>query len=138
LRSQWLVVAAAAAVGLAFGAVGTSVLHGDSAGSAPTASVHPAKPLGSELSKTDGTVVGAVATLSVDAKQVYVVTVSSGPVGMHYACRLRLRDGRIVPAGRFLLRSSSAVWILPAQPRAVELRLIAKNGSGPVWSTARL
>lgn len=138
LRSQWLVVAAAAAVGLAFGAVGAGALHHDSAGSPPSASVHPAKPLGSELSKTDGTVVGAVATLSVDAQQVYVVTVSSGPVGMHYACRLRLRNGRIVPAGRFLLRSSSAVWILPAQPRAVELRLIAKDGNGPVWSTARL
>jgi hypothetical protein len=138
MHGQWLVAAASALIGLALGAAATQAFQDDSAPSAPSASIQPTKPLGSELSKTDGTVVGAVATLSVDSKQVYVVTVSSGPVGMHYACRLRLRDGRIVPAGRVLLRSSSAVWIVPAQPKAVELRLIAKNGSGPVWSTARL
>ena len=138
MRGRWLLAAASVVVGLALGATATQAIRHDSAPSKPSASIHPARPLGSSLNKSDGTVVGAVATLSVDAKQVYVVTVSSGPVGMRYACRLRLRDGRIVPAGRFLLRSSSAVWVLPAQPRAVELRLIAKDGNGPVWSTARL
>lgn len=135
---QWLVVAASAVIGLALGAGVTHVLQDDSAPSAPAASNPPAKPPGSELSKQDGTVVGAVTTSSVGDKQVYVVTVSSGPVGMHYKCQLRLKDGRTVPAGRVLLNSQSAVWVLPAQPKAVKLELIARDGKGPLWSTARL
>jgi hypothetical protein len=135
LHGQWLMVAAAAVIGLALGVGATRALSNDSA---PSASVQPTKQPASQLSKTDGTVVGAVATISVDAKQVYVVTVSSGPVGMHYKCELKLRDGRLVPAARVLLRSSSAVWIVPARPKAVQLRLVAHDGDGPLWSTATL
>jgi hypothetical protein len=138
MHGQWLVAAASAVIGLALGAAATQAFQDDSAPSAPSASNRPAKPLGSELSKTDGTVVGAVTTSSVGAKQVYVVTVSSGPVGMRYRCRLELQDGRIVPVGRVLLDSQSAVWVLPAQPKAVRLELVARDGKGPVWSTARL
>jgi len=138
VHGQWLLVAASAVLGLALGAGVTHALQDDSAPSAPSASNRPAKTPGSELSKQDGTVVGAVTTSSVGGKQVYVVTVSSGPVGMRYKCQLRLKGGRTVPAGRVLLDSQSAVWVLPAQPKAVKLELIARDGKGPLWSTARL
>jgi anti-sigma factor RsiW len=138
VHGQWLAVAASAVLGLALGAGVTHALQDDSAPNPPSASNRPAKPPGSQLSMKDGTVVGAVTTSSVGAKQVYVVTVSSGPVGMRYKCQLRLQDGRIVPAGRVLLNSQSAVWVLPAQPKAVKLELIARDGKGPLWSTARL
>jgi anti-sigma factor RsiW len=132
VRGQWLLVAAAAVIGLALGAVATHALQDDTP-SAPTA-----QRLGSQLSKVDGTVVGAVTSSSVGSEKVYVVMVSDGPVGMRYKCQLKLADGRTVAAGRVLLEKKSAVWVLPAQPQAVELVLIAHNGKGPLWSTATL
>jgi hypothetical protein len=140
-RGRWVWAAASAAVGLALGAGVTYTLVQDP--STPSASVSPtpspAPSLGSDLSKLDGTVVGEVSTAFVGNKRVYVVMVHTGPVGMRYTCTFRLRDGSTVPGGRWRLTSEPAVWIMPA-PRAAARRLVlvANDGRGPVWSTARL
>lgn len=137
VTGQWLLVAAAAVVGLALGAGVTHALNPDETSAPPSASPS-AQQLGSQLSKVDGTIVGAVTRSSVGSQDVYVVMVNDGPVGMRYKCVLRLADGRTVPAGRVHLDKRSAVWLLPASPKAVELDLIAHNGAGPLWSKATL
>ena len=137
VRGQWLLVAAAAVVGLALGAGVTRAVLPEETSAPPSASPS-AQQLGSQLSKEDGTIVGAVTRSSVGSQDVYVVMVNDGPVGMRYKCVLRLADGRTVPAGRVHLDQRSAVWLLPASPKAVELDLIAHNGAGPLWSKATL
>jgi hypothetical protein len=147
-RDRWMWVAASAAVGLIIGVAATYTLVHDpstpSAGPSPTPSPAPTYTIGSDLSKLDGTVVGEVSTAFVGKKQVYVVMVHTGPVGIRYKWRFRLKDGSLVPGGRVRLNSDSAVWIVPA-PRATatkqelkNLELVANDGEGPLWSKARL
>lgn len=134
-RGRWALVAASAAVGLALGAGATYLLDDRASDPAPAAA--PDGPA-FELVKKDGEVVGAVAPSFVGNHQVYVVTVTSGPVGMRYRCKLVLQNGGTVPGGRWLLGSQPATWIVPGPAGATQLVLVANDGKGPVWSRASL
>ena len=135
-RAVWLLAAASALVGLALGAGATYTIEHRSA-TASTAS--PGTSPGSDLKKADGTVVGTVSATFVGRKEVYVIMVRTGPVGMRYTCELKLQDGSTLPGGRWRLTDQPAVWIVP-RPRAAvtQLVLVANDGKGPVWSKASL
>jgi hypothetical protein len=92
------------------------------------------------LETPDGDRVGSVTRTLMDGEPVYVVTVTTGPVGMNYLCLLRLEDGKQIEVADWVLHSERGeTWVIdvPAQDVS-ELVMVANGGAGPVWSTARL
>jgi predicted anti-sigma-YlaC factor YlaD len=133
-RRGVVLVGAGCAAGLVLGVAGTYVV---------TLRAEPAPVVRSSvdavLRTDDGDGVGTVTSSSLKGRHVYVMTVHSAPVGMHYLCRIRLRDGSTVDAADWVTRSSSATWIIDRDPAgAVEVLLVSHNGTGPVWARARL
>jgi hypothetical protein len=131
-------VAASCAVGLLLGATGTYLVAQRT--SEPSERTEVAtQDVDAVLRTAGGETVGTVTATYLGKRPVYVMTVRSAAVGMHYVCRIELRDGRTVDAADWVTRSSSATWVVdrgPADP--VELTLVTDNGAGPVWSRARL
>jgi hypothetical protein len=133
-RRPLLLAAAGCAVGLLLGVTGTYVVT-QRAEQAEVAE----RPVDAVLRTREGDDVGRVTSAVLEGRRVYVMTVHSAKVGMHYACRIRLRDGRTVDVGDWVTRSSTATWVVARDPAgAVEMLLVAGNGTGPVWSRARL
>lgn len=139
-RRRWAVVAASGAVGLVLGAVGTFALSRQAEPSASTSTTaRSGAAAGVPLLTGEGAEVGRVAESRVGPRRVYVLTVHSARVGNHYLCRLRLKDGRDIDAADWVMRSSTAVWVIdrPAAP-VDEVMLVARDGAGPVWSRATM
>jgi hypothetical protein len=133
-RTSLLLVAASCALGLLLGVTGTFVATRLSDDSGVVASSTDAV-----LRTDDGRAVGTVAPSFVNGRPVYVMTVHSAEVGMHYVCRLRLRDGRTVAVADWVTYGPTATWVIDGDPPdAVEVELVTDNGTGPVWSRARL
>ena len=135
-RHRWQLVAASVAAGLAVGVGGSyAVSQLDDPPQQSTLAEDR-----SLLETPDGDRVGSVTRTLMDGEPVYVVTVTTGPVGMNYLCLLRLEDGKQIEVADWVLHSERGeTWVIdvPAQDVS-ELVMVANGGAGPVWSTARL
>lgn len=133
LRSRWALAAASVAAGVAVG-MGLATVLDD-----PHEQEVVATPDTVTLRTGDGTAVGSITPGFDDGGRVYVITVTSGKVGMHYVCRLRLADGRTLDVADWLLEAADGTWVVDAPAEQVdEVVLVADRGSGPVWSRAVL
>ena len=125
-----LLVAAAAVVGVAVGAVtAAAILDRDS--SPPTIEAGDS----GALLKGDGTLVGSVVRSQYDGDDVLIMRIDDGPPGVHYTCRLRLADGSARTTGEWTVPDSGkAFWIVadPSDVASVEL----VTDSGKVWADA--
>jgi hypothetical protein len=131
-RGRLLVAAAAVVLALVGGAVAVSV-WGDSESSNP--------PLAGDTSllrTSDGDVVGTASVSSIEGKPVVVISISNPAVGIPYHCRILLRGGRMVDAGRWSVDDpAGSTWITKApHGHVVGMELVTDDGR--VWSTAQL
>ncbi|TQK43097.1 hypothetical protein FBY35_4546 [Streptomyces sp. SLBN-118] len=131
-RIALLVAAAAAAVGLGVGsAVTASLVDRDQASVAVSED-------GARLVTRTGSTVGTVEPSRAGAERVVVMHVTDAPPGMHYSCRLVLKDGTARAAGSWWVPDSGrATWIAYGSANAIDrVELVADDGS--VWSHADL
>jgi hypothetical protein len=128
-----LLVAAAAAAGLGLGAVGTTLLHHESAPVQVTASDH-----GALLVTGSGARVGTVEPSHAGNEHVVVMQITAGRPGTHYTCRLLLKDGSTRDAGQWWMPPSGrATWIAYGSAGAID-RVALVTDDGHVWSSAVL
>lgn len=135
-RRAWE-LAAAAVLGLLLGAAGTAAVLDDDGPEVPVAGEGAVS--GPALVAADGSRVGTVLESRFDGRPVLVVTVTTGGVGVEYACDLVLADGGRLPAGSWVLREpTGATWVVVKPERAdvVGVELVAADGR--TWATARL
>lgn len=131
---RWQLVAASLVAGMAIG-VGGSYTADQLRGESTTLAQNSAF-----LETPTGEHVGTVTRTTIDDESVFVVSVHDGRAGMQYRCVLRLADGEQVARTTWKLTSERPeTWVLKAPDQPVsELLLVANDGAGPVWSTARL
>ncbi|WP_328431046.1 hypothetical protein [Streptomyces sp. NBC_00453] len=128
-----LLVAAAAAAGLCLGAVGTTVLHHESAPVQVAASDH-----GALLVTGSGAKVGTVEPSRAGDEHVVVMQITDGRPGTHYTCRLLLKDGSTRSVGQWWMPPSGrATWIAYGSAGAID-RVDLVTDDGHVWSSAAL
>jgi hypothetical protein len=128
-----LLVAAAAALGIGLGAVGSTLLDDGPAPPRVTAGAD-----GALLLTGAGTTVGTVEPSYAGAAHVVVMQVTSGQPGTHYTCRLLLKDGTSRDAGQWWTPPSGrATWIAYGSADDID-RVQLVTDDGQVWSTADL
>jgi hypothetical protein len=130
----WLLVAAAALVGLLTGVGATLTLSGIDRG--PAAAQHSAATV---LTTGSGDAVGSAGIATLGGRSYLVLTITAGKPGGSYECLLVGRDGRRTSGGSWRLgeypgaSTSTGSWLVPIDaepPAAVELL----GPSGGVWS----
>jgi anti-sigma factor RsiW len=132
-KQTLLLVAAVAVIALVLG-VGGALVVTDLAGDTDSQTA-PAG--GAALRTGEGEQVGVVTPSRVEGEPVIVVDVTDGAAGKYYECRLRLADGRGVPAGDWVMESPEATWVIPVPDgTVVAVELVTRSGA--VWSSARL
>ena len=131
-RGRLLVAAAAVVLALVGGAVAVSLWGGSESTEPPLAGDT------SLLRTSDGDIVGTAAVTSIEGKPVVVISISNPAVGIPYHCRILLRGGRMVDAGRWSVDDpAGSTWITKApHGHVVGMELVTDDGR--VWSTAQL
>lgn len=132
-RRRTIAIAVAAAV-LAFlaGIGGTIAVGGLSDGDGDVGAS-----AGIPLRTDRGDQVGVVTPSRLEGDPVLVVDVTGGAEGKFYECRLRLDDGREMPAGDWVMDSSDATWVVAVpDDDVVAIELVTRGGR--VWSSAQL
>ena len=131
-RRRLLVTVAAAVLALLLGgAVGVTVWDNSESSEPPLAGD------AALLRKSDGDVVGTVAVTSIEGDPVVVVAVSDPVVGVPYTCRVLLKSGRMVDAGRWTVDEPEGhTWITQAPAGEITaMELVTDDGR--VWSSAQ-
>jgi hypothetical protein len=132
-RPRWQVLAGGIAAGLVVGIGGGYVLA-ESTGDRD----EPLLADSSYLTTSDGERVGTVTTSWMGDQRVIIVSVTDGPVGKHYACRLRLGSGRQIHGGDWTLKGSGGgTWVVEAPVQEV-VAVDLVTDSGRLWSSADL
>ena len=130
-RGRLLVAAAAVLAILLGGAVAVSVWDGSETSDPPLAGDT------ALLRKSDGEVVGTAAVSSIEGDPVVVVAISDPAVGVPYTCRVLLKSGRMVDAGRWSVDEPEGhTWITQAPAGEITgMELVTDDGR--VWSSAQ-
>ncbi|HYJ68249.1 MAG TPA: zf-HC2 domain-containing protein [Nocardioidaceae bacterium] len=133
-RARLLLAAAAAVLAVVAGGIAAISIWGDddtTPGPMLTADSAP-------LRKDDGEIVGTAAVSSIDGEPVVVVSISQPAVGIPYHCRVLLKNGRDVDAGRWAVdEPGGSTWITHA-PKGHIIGLDLVTDDGRVWSSARM
>ena len=131
-RRSWVLITAAAVLGLIGGAAGAGLVH------AVREPAQQYEVAGAPLSTSDGEQVGLVAESWFEGERVYVVTVTGGAQTKSYQCQLVLTDGSRVHGGSWELPAAvTAAWIVP-RPEGDVLGMELVGGSGGVWASAQV
>jgi hypothetical protein len=132
--TRWRMLAAGVAAGLVVG-LGGGYFLGRSQDSTSESQLAEHS---TRLLTANGEQVGTVTRSWLEGKQVLVVEITNGPVGVHYRCRMVLASGNTVAGEDWTLDTrGGGTWVMRAPAEGlVAVELVTDRGD--VWSTARL
>lgn len=136
---SWLLVAAAAVVGVLGGVGGTVAVLGSAPEQPPPVTSH--RPVATDLVTSAGDVVGSAGVTTLSGRSYLLLNITAGRPGATYDCILVAADGTRTNGGRWTLTDeygsgrASGSWLVPiATDPPASVELVARSGT--VWSRA--